>query len=148
MKKLFLIISVSLILCGCPDNGDSIEYKYSIVNNSGKTIEIIPFFTNVKDISNKILITNGNRLEKKLISDPPYNSDLSMKKIISSNGNLTGVEIAFNNEKKILYNICNDFICNNPRNIFDYINNNEQTETYIITPEDYQNAVDCGGNCN
>ncbi len=148
MKKLLLLISASFILCGCPDEGDSIEYKYSIVNNSGKTIEIIPLFSNVKELNKKIIIENGNKLEKKIISGAPYNSDLSLEKIISENSHLTGVEIVFNNEKKIVYLICPNSICNNKKNIFDIFNNDEHTETYTITPEDYQNALDCGGNCN
>lgn len=33
------------------------------------------------------------------------------------------------------------------RNIFNYDYNNETTETYTITIDDYQNAIDCNGNC-
>ena len=147
-KLLLLLIPASIILCGCPDKGDSIKYNYSILNNSGNTVEIVPFFTNVKDLRKKIIITNGNKVEKIIISEPPYNSDLSMKKLISENSNLTGVEIVFNNEKKIIYNICQNFICNNSRNIFDIAKNNEQIEAYIFTITDYQNSIDCNGNCN
>jgi len=65
-------------------------------------------------------------------------------------GRTNGVEITFNNTKKIVYMNCNNFnrVCTNPRNIFHYTNNTGFTQIYIITPENYTNAVDCGGNCN
>jgi len=36
---------------------------------------------------------------------------------------------------------------NQLRNIFNPIYNDEQIETYTITPEDYQIATDCNGIC-
>jgi hypothetical protein len=74
-----------------------------------------------------------------------------MRSLFTTNGCcLTHLEITFNNSKKIIYEECAiNSNCNTlPKNIFRAEFSSEQTEVYTITPEDYQNAVDCGGNCN
>ncbi|MBC7475127.1 MAG: hypothetical protein H7263_12605 [Candidatus Sericytochromatia bacterium] len=75
-----------------------------------------------------------------------------MTRLFNSNtvGLFTHLEFVFNNSKRMIYEECSvTSNCNFlPRNIFRPEFNNEQTEIYTITTEDYQNAVDCGGNCN
>ena len=56
MKKLLLLIPISIILCSCPDMGESKYYDYTIENKSGKQITFIPY-------------SDGNiLLDKKVIS--------------------------------------------------------------------------------
>ena len=43
MKKLLLLIPISIILCSCPDMGESKYYDYTIENKSGKQITFIPY---------------------------------------------------------------------------------------------------------
>ncbi|RTY65577.1 hypothetical protein EKL97_14235 [Flavobacterium sp. LS1P28] len=68
----------------------------------------------------------------------------------SVQNNLTHIEITFNNTKKVIYQECTatNQCFNQARNIFNPMFRDERTEVYTITPEDYQNAQDCGGNCN
>jgi hypothetical protein len=63
---------------------------------------------------------------------------------------VTRVEITFNNSKKMIHEGCTQANqCVIPsRDIYNPIFSDERAETYIITPKDYLNAVDCGGNCN
>lgn len=57
--------------------------------------------------------------------------------------------ITFNNQKKSHYKSCSEtYDCNaDPRNIFSHLNNGVGTEVYTVTPDDYQNAGNCNGNC-
>jgi hypothetical protein len=68
--------------------------------------------------------------------------------ILVNLGIITHLEITFDNSKKTVYLECTNSICSNVKNVFHYENNDDLTEAYTITPEDYQNAIDCGGNCN
>ena len=147
MKKLLLLIPISIILCSCPDMGESKHYKYTIANNSGTNIEIIPYISGVKNINQKKIISNGDSLQKELEVQPPYTSGLTMRHLITDSYDLTAIEIIFNNNKKIIYEVCPNLICTNKRNIFDVESANDNIEIYTITPEDFQNATDCNGNC-
>lgn len=147
MKNLLSLVVVSTILCSCPDMGESKYYKYSIENKSGTHIEIIPYISNEKKIEQKKVIPNGGSLQKTLESPPPYTSALTMRHLITDSYDLTGIEIIFDNNKKIIYEVCPNLVCSNERNIFDIEYGNDEIEVYTITPEDYQNATDCNGNC-
>lgn len=59
------------------------------------------------------------------------------------------LDITFNNQKKSHYKSCSEtHDCNaDPRNIFSHLNNGVGTEVYTVTPDDYQNAGNCNGNC-
>jgi hypothetical protein len=157
MKKLLLFIILAISFTGCwpwPEGGEIKKYNYTVINNSGVTVEVIPYYNDVKDLSNKVIIINSDKINFKYTSSPPSQGFLRMSEVpfsgLPTKFNLTGIEITFNNSKKIIYQECTgtNQCFNQPRNIFNPIFSDEQTETYIITPEDYQNAVDCGGNCN
>ena len=142
------------LLCKCTEQGEDREYDYTVANNSGVTIEIIPYYSGIKDITNKVIINNTDKINFKHTDRPPYGGSPRMSGVPFSGSptkfNLTHIEITFNNSKKIIYQDCTETnqCSNQPRNIFNQIFSDEQTENYSITPEDYKNAVDCGGNCN
>jgi hypothetical protein len=152
MRKIFLI-SIFYILFGCTEEGKT--YYYTITNNSGVNVEIIPY-TQQGDLilGKKTTLLNGQSINKKDFDGTPGGGSPNIVRAIPSDESLTKVEFVFNNMKKNIYQKCGISIngivgdCNNIRNIFREEYNNEQTEVYTITPEDYQNAIDCGGNCN
>ncbi|TRX42235.1 hypothetical protein [Flavobacterium restrictum] len=150
MKKLILLILFVQVTSCVTETGNERHYHYEIVNNSGVNIEIIPYKNpdnSQADVSKKISILNGKSYSKEVSVSPPYADNLDFQRMLYE-GYLTKVCFTFNNSKKILYEYCPNGICLNDRNIFNYTFNNETTEIYTITPEDYQNAIDCGGNCN
>nr|WP_315252122.1 hypothetical protein [uncultured Flavobacterium sp.] len=152
MKNL-LFIFIVLLFSKCTEQGEDRKYNYTVTNNSGAVIEMIPYFSGVKDMNNKVIIKNGEKFNKTYTDRPPYKGGLVMDAVPfygSNQNNLTHIEITFNNSKKIIYQGCTETnqCFNQSRNIFNPVFSDERTETYIITPEDYQNAVDCGGNCN
>ena len=156
MKK-YLIIAIIFLAYGCgTDQGPTKIYNYTISNKSGYSIEIIPYNRQGnKEIDKKIILLNNQSLNQIHRDNPPYFS-FTMTQLLANKLNvlfLDKIEIVFNNSKNIIYN--ND--CDNttgipgncsPRNIFLLKYSRDQIETYTITPEDYQNAIDCGGNCN
>jgi hypothetical protein len=151
MKKLIIFGLFGLLSCG-PESSEEKHYDYSVVNNSGVTVEIIPYVNGMKEVNNKVTLQNGEIFNKKYTDHAPYSGGLSMRNIFISNtiGLFTHFEFVFKNSKKVIYEECSEiFNCNSQsRNIFNASFNDEQTEIYTITPDDYQNAVDCGGNCN
>jgi hypothetical protein len=150
MKNLLFIFMV-LLFSRCTEQGEDRKYNYTVTNNSGAVIEMIPYFTGVKDINYKVTINNGEKFNKTYTDRPPYKGLLMFAiPFYGSKSDLTHIEITFNNSKKIIYKGCTETnqCFNQSRNIFNPVFSDERTETYIITPEDYQNAVDCGGNCN
>ncbi|WP_016990507.1 hypothetical protein [Flavobacterium sp. ACAM 123] len=151
--KNILFIFIVLLFSRCTEQGEDRKYNYTITNNSGVIIEMIPYFSGKKDVKYKITINNDEKFNKVYTDQPPYTGGLVMDAILfsgSNQNNLTHIEITFNNYKKIIYQGCTETnqCFNQPRNIFNPIFSDERTETYIISLEDYQNAIDCGGNCN
>jgi hypothetical protein len=161
MKKLLLLICASITICAC-DPRPNIEYHYSIVNNSGKTVTIIPYINGNKNLQNAITLNQGDAINKKYTKIEPGTGGYSMAYLLPDND--TGyVAFVYNNEKINIFSIYSEqcttcpTISNNSftikysennRNPFNSEFSNETTEVYTITPEDYQNAIDCGGNCN
>ncbi len=150
MKKLIIIILFGLLGCG-PESNEEKNYDYSVVNKSGVIVEIIPYMDGNKKNDNKQVLQNNQIFNKKYTDYAPY-SGFSMGTLFIANtcSALTHLEITFNNSRKVIYKTCSEnFNCNSQsRSIFNLSFNDEQTEVYTITPEDYQNAQDCGGNCN
>lgn len=145
---------IIVLFSRCTEQGEDRKYNYTITNNSGVIIEMIPYYNGVKDIANKVILKNTDKINKIFTDTPPYGGGLLMQYIPFSDSsiqnNLTHVEITFNNSKKIIYQQCTESnqCFNQTRNIFNPIFSNERIKNYIITPEDLQNALDCGGNCN
>lgn len=154
-KLIFISIALFVISCGT-DQGQTNNYDYTIVNNSGATIEIIPFNSDgIKDLSKKITLVNGQSTNKKKKVQLLEGVPLSMTELISQNENIIfpKIEIIFSNSKKTVYLVCNItntgvINCDEPRNIFRKEYNDGFTEIYRITVEDFQNATSCNGDCN
>ena len=149
MKKIVLLFALSTILCSCPTEvGDEVVYNYSVVNQTDKVIEIIPYQNpgnGLPELNKKITIQPGGKFDKTKIDVPVY-TGLSFQRALYD-GYLQKLDIVFDNNKKVSYEYCADLVCADPRNIFHITHNDENTEVYTITMADYQNAVDCGGNC-
>jgi hypothetical protein len=154
MKNLLFIFVTSLLI-GCTEQGEDRKYNYTVTNNSGAVIEMIPYYSGTKDITNKVILNKADKINKTFTDKPPYGGAFRMQYTpffgsSSIQNNLTHIEITFNNLKKIVYQDCIEAnqCFNQPRNIFNLMFSDERTEVYTITPEDYQNATDCGGDCN
>ncbi|QFG54489.1 hypothetical protein [Chryseobacterium sp.] len=147
MKNIILLLILTTILCSCPtEAGEDKTYKYTITNNTNVVVEIIPYQNpgnGLPELTKKISIQPGGKFEKTKIDVPIY-TGFSFREALYD-GHLTKIDIVFGNDRKIVYDHCNT--CVNPRNIFDLSYNDEFIETYTITPEDYQNATPCNGNC-
>lgn len=129
--------------------GETRFYNYSIVNNSGAEVNIVPYISGVAAPDLKIVLPNGQSINKVRKDQPPYQGQLYMSSLVypefPAGINYTQVEFTFNNSKRIIHKFEDR---NQPRNIHNIEFNYDRTEIYVITPEDYANAVDCGGNCN
>ncbi|OUD36946.1 hypothetical protein [Flavobacterium sp. FPG59] len=158
MKKLLMLISAIIIISGC-EPGSVIDYDYTIVNDSGKTVILIPFLNGEKDFKNAITLNQGEKINKKYRYTPPGGAGYSMVNLLKSDY----IAFVYNTEKINIFSIYSEqcttcpSISNNAisikytennRNPFNSKFNDEETEVYTITAEDYQNAQDCGGNCN
>jgi hypothetical protein len=65
MKKLFLIILTTL-LYSCGTDRDGENYNYSIINNSGVKVELIPTFNGIKSLEKKVDLENGAVFNKSI----------------------------------------------------------------------------------
>ena len=127
------------------------KYDYTIVNNSGYTVNLIPYYYNgPKDLNHKITLNNGQSINKKLDVYPPYNDNLHFISFFDNFAGVTGVEITFNNTRRLIYHSsdCPNAQCSDLRSVFHIVNSNDLIEIYTITANDYTNAAHCGGNCN
>jgi hypothetical protein len=156
MKNYILLIFVALFY-SCTDQGEVKKYDYTIINNSGVTVDIIPYDEeNDINIQNKRTLLDGEKINKKLDVYPPYNDNLSLSGVLWGDliySRVPKAEIVFNNNKKVIYLNCtfSDLgitDCLEPRSIFNPINNSGVIQVYTITPEDYENAIPCDGDCN
>lgn len=153
MKNLILFsFFLAIISCENCDHCDDqpIEYEYTIKNNSGAKVEIIPYVLNSAGVDeivlfDKITIEDSKNYTKNFKDLAPYDG-FSFYVLLKSPSK---IDIVFNNTKKITYQICNynSFPCIDPKNIFSNEYNNETTETYTVKASDFQNAVSCNGNC-
>ena len=152
--KIILITIVSFLMIRCgTDQGETKTYNYTIKNNSNLKVELVPYFNGIVNHNQKKILQKNEiiDLQKKVIA--PYNDGINMTSFFTTNqpylGSITHIEVVFDNSKKVIYQECTDTnqCFNQPRNIFNPIYNDNETEVYTITTEDYQNATDCNGNC-
>ena len=153
IMKTILLLSFAFLIMRCgTDQGENKNFDYTIKNESGMKIELVPYYNGQISYINKLILNQNEIINLKKEVSPPYNDGLLMSSFFintPSSGNLTHVEVVFNNTKKIIYQECTETnpCFNQTRNIFNPIYNDEQIETYTITSEDFQNATDCNGNC-
>lgn len=142
---LFLVFSCFLI--SCTHNEPDIVYNYTIVNNSSQVLEIIPYNPQgTLSMLKKIVLAPGQIINKGFRDRAPY-VGYDFTRFIDA-GYTPKIEFVFNNAKRIIYERCPDALCSNPRNIFHFQNNIGQVQVYTITDDDFNVAIDCGGNCN
>ena len=146
MKKIIFILTI-VSFASCVDQRETLYYNYTIVNHSGAEVNIVPYVDGVAAPELKKVLPNGQLINKQLKDEPPYDVPLHMSQLVFPEAalNYTDFEFTFNNLKRVIHK---DAEKNQARNIFNNNFNNDRTEIYVITPEDYANAVDCGGNCN
>lgn len=156
MKTLLLLTTMTvLVKCGTDSFVDPRTDNYTIDNKSGVTVTFIPYINDNIDLGRKVVLENNKSLNRKETFIEP-NGGLGMTDVLFDyktnpyTGIITHVEVVFGNNKKVVYKACSPtYNCNsNPRSIFHSEFNSDVTETYVVTAEDYQNAVDCGGNCH
>ena len=149
MKTISAMV-VATLLCSCgPDMGEVRRYDYSVVNNSGVSVEVIPYSDGIVRIDKKVILNNAQKINKIDIDYPPY-GELRMINVLHPALRVNKIDIIFNSTKMITYEDCSptNNCSEQLRNIFNGDFQNERTEVYIITAQDFQNAIDCGGNCN
>lgn len=151
MKSILLsFIILMAIQCGdTTDQGMPVQYDYSIINSSGQQVTMFVYKNGVRDLSSKVILEPGEKLQKKYIDGAPYDG-FSMTKIFNSEatGYVTDVEIIYNNHRKMVYHQCTDGFCTGTqKTVFGIEYNNEPTEVFTLTPDDYHSAVQCTGNC-
>lgn len=149
MKNLVLTALLCTLLCSCPESGDVKTYEYSIVNNSSKSAVLFLYKDGNLDLSSKITLQPGQEHRQIHESSPPAYG-FSMWALFNSQntGIVTDVAVIYDNTKKTIYHRCQEGLCmDGSKNIFGHQYNDEQTESFILTPEDYQNAIECVGNC-
>jgi hypothetical protein len=93
--------------------------------------------------------------KKKRVHPIGGDGPLSFKELLFTKAGFSfkKIDFIFNKTKKSSYSddclYANGVSSNcSGRNVFLLEYNDGFTEVYTITPEDYQNAQDCGGNCN
>lgn len=163
MKKIYLatkilIAFISLqILTACPDMGTGVEYNYTIINESGKTVKIVPYSNGEIITSKSVTLQNGEKLNH-IEPQKGHLSGYSMFQFVDV-PNISHIAIIFNNEKKSLYSLYTSSCATCPkisgeiynddlRSPFNNLYNDTPIETYIINATDYQNATLCNGNCD
>lgn len=163
MKKIYLTAKIFFafiflqILTACPDMGTGVEYNYTVVNESGKTVKLVPYSNGVIDMSKSVILQNGQQLNH---IEPPagHLSGYSMSGFVHV-PNISHIAIIFGNEKKSIYSIygstcttcphlSGEVYSDNLRSPFNVIYNDTPTETYTINASDYQNATMCNGSCD
>lgn len=77
MRKSILLLGICFILCSCPEVGDTDIYDYSIVNSSHKTVTMFLYKNDLRDISSKVTLQHGEKLQKRFEASKPA-SGLSM----------------------------------------------------------------------
>lgn len=145
MKKLLYIYLVSLMLLSCTDQGSGKFYKYTIENKSGKNIKISSYRSTYpkRDIPIVMVLNNGQSLTK-IFQDnlPPSGYDFA----VFFNGD--SIVINYENLKFQKYDFYDGKICDQNPLFNSPFCKSGTTVTFTFTLEDYQNAQDCGGNCN
>lgn len=165
MKKLFnsfVAIFLVIFLVGCEGSG-KVVYRYSIENQSGVDVEFKMYHINSDgDISEVkfVSLPNGKRIDRKYEDYGPYGG-YNFKDFF---GDLKGAQVnvleviyenkrksVFLEQRKISMNECENFyrekVPCDPRNLLNTSDFMDTEEHFIITPEDYNNAIDCNGDC-
>lgn len=156
-------IFTGLLFMNC--EGDSpVIYRYTVENQSGVPIQLQLFYqNNIGETSfrGEIHLDNGQKIEKKEKKYAPSFQYNFVDFFKTEKGKINKMNVIYNNQKKTMFiqqtytslaeNTCEDIFgrevpCD-PRNILNTFIYKNVNEHYIFTTEDYQQALDCKGNC-
>ena len=74
MKNILFLLLI-LLFSSCTEQGGDRNHNYTIINNSSVEIEIIPYYNGMKNISNKVILNNADKINKTFTDTPPYGPD-------------------------------------------------------------------------
>lgn len=152
MKNLILLL-LAVILTNCVTESRMYLREYSLKNESNQVIKLKFYFKYdnqlVYDeiILNNTEVFNGGVLE----TDQPHSNDINYP--INHFRSSDSLIVIYNNLKKSTFSIGFNGNLSTPidRNPFRHGNYNDignDNFQFTITEEDYNNAIDCGGNCD
>jgi hypothetical protein len=143
MKNIILLLLTIIFLSCGTDQGEGKTYTYTVINKSGKTIEIRSYISYLPKVTPVITnIENGQEITKTFEDGLPP-SGYSFKSFFGENPNKDSLVVVYNNEKINFFG--ND--CSNIRNPLNNCFYRDEEETFIFSQEDYQNATPCDGDC-
>ena len=147
MRTMLFLTILCFLSCGT-DQGETNTYTYIVRNESGVDVKIVGYVRFPNQIEEYIITLNNNEERTQIYKDglPPRGYHFRYL-FGSTNGNFdaNSVKIVYNNTKFKVYNNENLLEERNPLGP----NHNEGAleATYTLTPDDYENAEDCNGNC-
>lgn len=147
MRTILFLTILCFSSCGT-DQGSTDTYTYTVSNESGVDIKIIGYvtFTNVEEY---VITLKDNEERTQIYKDglPPRGYHFRYL-FGSTNGNYDAdsIKIVYNNTKVKVYN--NDNLSDERNPLGPNHNEGILEATYTLTPEDYENAEDCNGNCD
>ena len=152
MRKLILLILIVLgfISCGTADRTE-VNKTLTVVNNSSYTVEIVSYIppNTTEEYESRLIFPPGFIYTRKFKGRAGNSDFFSFSSyLVNYEFSVEKVDIIFNNVRKITYSACTFGNCFEPRNIFNPADDGLENEIYTITNADYDEATDCGGNCN
>jgi hypothetical protein len=153
MKNLILIL-LTIALSSCGPESRMYPRQYSLKNESNENIKLKFYFKYNNQLVygevitlNNTEIFNGGILE----TDQPHSNDVNYP--INAFKSSDSLIVIYNNQKKSTFSI--DFngnlstpIDRNPFRHGNYTDIGNDTFQFIFTEDDYNNAIDCVGNCD
>lgn len=165
MRKIFhLLVPLFFVifLFGCEGSG-SVRYNYILENQSGVDIKLKVYFIK-KDgsvLNLKYLdLNDGQKMQKTYEDHAPYHGYNFSDFFRINQEEINTVEVLYNNSKKIVFleqrnkslneceTIFGEEVPCDPRNFLNAFYYKDTNEHYIFTVEDYDNAIDCEGDCD
>lgn len=154
MKKIIIILLAIIVSsCGVTEL-KMYQRQYSLKNESGQIVKL-KFYNQINSelIYNDILLNNSSVFDGEVLeTDQPLSTDLNYP-LINAFKTSDSLVIIYNNERKSTFIFDFNGVLSLPieRNPFrhgNYTNLGNDQFQFTFTEEDYENAEDCGGNCD
>lgn len=147
--KTFIYLVIIFVFSSCTDLADGETYTYTVRNESGVSIKVLAYHIYTNEVLYTTTLENGNEI-KKTIKDgsPPrgYSFSVFFAGLNGRSGITNSIKVIYNNTKFKVYN--NDNLTDERNPLGPNHNGGRLEATYTLTPDDYENAEDCNGNCN